>query len=307
MNTKTDIKKHTSIEYHADDFGLFLTQSKRILDCHINGILNGISVMPNSDSVEECMNLLIPYENDIAVTVHLNIIEGRSLSPVEEVPLLTDKNGVFSVSFGKLLISSFLPSRKNYRQQLKRELRAQINAVKMFLPVDAQIRLDGHAHYHMLPVVFDALMDVIQEDCLKVSYIRIPREYPALYLKHWKCLRYSSPINLLKVLILNVLANRNERKYRETLNQFDKKIFMGVFLSGRMYQECVLPILPDAEELAKKKNWGVEVLAHPGGVFEEEDITKLTNPDDVAFLTSDSRRKEALLFLSRRKVHEQSA
>ncbi|MGN1026061.1 MAG: ChbG/HpnK family deacetylase [Faecousia sp.] len=284
------------IEYHADDYGLFPEQSKRILCCYEKGKLNGVSVMPNSDDLAVCMELLRPYQKEITVTAHLNLIEGRSLCDPREIPLLTDPDGIFRVSFGGLLLHSFLPDRDAYRDQIKKEVRAQLSAVASFLEADAPLRIDGHAHYHMLPVVFDALMDVIREDHLQVSYIRIPREYPSLYVHRWKQLQDFSPINLVKVLILNILAKRNLRKYGDYLNTLEQRLFMGVFLSGRMYRENVARILPQANRLARKRNWKMEILAHPGGVFEAEDIAKLTNANDVSFLTSEARHKEASLF-----------
>lgn len=290
-------RKHptVSIEYHADDFALFPTQSRRILDCHTGGRLNGISIMPNSPHLAECLRLLEPYRDAIAVTVHLNLFEGRSLCPREEIPALTDSQGNLSCSFGSLLLHSYLPGRNAYRAQLKEELRAQIQAVQSQLP-EQPLRLDGHAHYHMVPVVFDALMDVIREDRLRVSYIRIPREFPSIYLKNRKQLRHLSPINFIKVLILNCLARRNAARYPKELAAMEQKLFMGVFLSGRMYKENVMPCLADAIRIAQEKKWGIELLAHPGGVYEPEDIACLTNASDVHFLTSDCRSREATLF-----------
>lgn len=296
MNAPAKAPPAVKIEYHADDFGLFPAQSQRILDCHRNGLLNGISVMPNSDYLSDCMQLLEPVLSQIQVTVHLNIIEGRSLCAPEDIPLLTDPSGIFRVSFGGLLLHSFLPGRNSYRDQLKKELRAQILAVKKHLPPDAHLRLDGHAHYHMLPVVFDALMDVIREEKMQVSYIRLPRESLSLYLRHFGQLQDLSPINLVKVLILNLLVARNRRKYHDYLSSLDQKLFLGVFLSGRMYRENVMPVLPDALKAAEKLGCGLEVLAHPGGVYEPEDVAKITNPDDLAFLTSPLRNREATLF-----------
>lgn len=242
------------------------------------------------------MELLRPYQKEILVTIHLNLIEGRSLCDPREVSLLTDSGGIFRVSFGGLLLHSFWPDRDAYRDQLKKEIRAQISAVASFLEKSAPLRIDGHAHYHMLPVVFDALMDVIREDRLWVSYIRIPREYSSLYLRRWKQLQDFSPINLVKVLILNILAGRNLRKYGDYLNTLEQRLFLGVFLSGRMYRENVDQILPDANRLAEERNWKMEILAHPGGIYEAEDIAKLTNADDISFLTSPKRRKEAAMF-----------
>ena len=284
------------IEYHADDFGMFPTQSQRILDCYRNGCLNGISVMPNSPWLETTMEGFRPFQKDIAVTVHLNLIEGKSLGGKEQVGLLTDDNGILRASFFHLLLRSYLPGRKVLRQHLKEEFRLQIAAVQKYLAPEQPVRLDGHAHYHMIPVAFDALMDVIREENLDVSYIRIPREYISLYFRHRECLRNFTPINMVKVGILNLLAVRNLWKYREYLCQIERKIFMGVFLSGRMYLENVAPVMQDACAFAKRHGCGLEILAHPGGVYEQEDICQLTHPDDIKFLTSDLRRKEASLF-----------
>ena len=285
---------NVKIEFHADDYGLFPTQSHRILDCHRNGNLNGISVMPNSPHLMECMSDMYGFSDEVAVTVHLNLIEGRSLT---DVPLLTDAEGNLNCSFGSLLLRSYLPGRNKYRQQLKQELRAQIQAIRKYFPEEKPLRLDGHAHYHMLPVVFDAMMDVVREDNLKISYIRIPREYWRIYLPCLGKLKDFSPINLVKVLVLNLLARGAERKYAAQLRQVQRKLFMGVLLSGRMYYENVIHLLPGALSLAEKLGLDLEVLGHPGGVFEQEDIAQITSPEDREFLTNDLRNRERSLFL----------
>ena len=289
-----DLQKNVKIEFHADDYGLFPTQSHRILDCHRNGNLNGISVIPNSPHLPECMSDMYTFSEEVAVTVHLNLIEGKSLTAV---PLLTDQEGNLNCSFGALLLRSFLPGRDKYRQQLKQELLAQIRAVQKYYPEGKPLRLDGHAHYHMLPVVFDAMMDVIREENLEISYIRIPREYPSIYLRCLKKLQDFAWINLAKVLILNLLAFRAERKYGHILKKLEHRLFMGVFLSGRMYYENVVHLLPGAVALAERKAMDLEILGHPGGVFEPEDMARITSREDKAFLTSPLRNREKSLFL----------
>ncbi len=46
------------IEFHADDYGLYRAQSRLILDCIENGRVSGISLMPNSPHLGECMEML---------------------------------------------------------------------------------------------------------------------------------------------------------------------------------------------------------------------------------------------------------
>lgn len=292
MEKRENLKPH--VEFHADDYGLFPAQSRRIQNCWEHGRLNGISVMPNSPFLAQTMEALPTGEGRPAVTVHLNLVEGKAAG--QDVPDLTDSQGNLNCSFGSLLIKSFLPGRKKLRQQLRRELKAQIQAVEACCA--DPLRLDGHAHYHMLPVVFDALMDVIREENLPVTYIRLPREFVGLYWKHLGRLHDFAPINLVKVAILNLLVVRNRLKYGKFLDTLEQRLFLGVFLSGRMYRDNVELVMEDALNLARKKGWDVEILAHPGAVLEPEDIGMLTNRDDVAFLTSPLRDREATLFLT---------
>lgn len=294
MNKK---KENPAIEYHADDFGMFSRQSQRIMACYEQGRLNGVSVMANGEALDECMQWLNHRQGQVAITIHLNLIEGRCLSTPAPKLGLTDEQGIFQDQFGPLLLHSFLPGRHARKAWLKTELAAQIHAVMERMPEGSKLRLDGHAHYHMIPVVFDAMMEVIQENALPVSYIRNPREYPLLYLRNWHKLQEFSLINLAKVLILNLLYYRNQYVHRNALKNLEKKVFLGVFFSGRMFRSNVETILSDAIALAQKKNRDLEILAHPGGIEEPEDIAKLTSNADIAFLTDELRRKEADLFL----------
>lgn len=282
-------------EFHADDYGLFPTQSGRILRCRREGALNGTSIMPNSPWLEQCLDML--PEEGIALSVHLNLMEGRCLAPKEELPLLTDAEGVFRVSFLRLLLCPLTGRRGEYRAQIKKELRAQIRALQpAFARFGQPLRLDGHAHWHMLPVVFDALMELIAEEELPVAYIRIPREPFALFWRHLSEILPVSPINIVKTLLLHMLAGRNLRRHRERLSRMEKKLFIGVLFSGRFDYKRMRSLLPDAERLAEACGWGLELLAHPGAVYEEEDIRQLTNRDDHRFLTSPDRETEAECF-----------
>lgn len=279
------------IEYHADDYGLFPAQSRRILDCAENGVLNAVSIMTTSPRLAVCMESFEPFLDKLDIAVHLNFMEGQALRP----GLLTGKNGTFRVTFGSLLLHSFLLDRKKYRAALKEEIKSQLQAAEPYLS-GKPLRIDSHAHYHMIPVVFDALMDVLTENKLPVSYIRIPMEPIGLYLRHWTELKGLRPINLVKVLVLNLLAARDLHKYRPFMETLEKRVFLGVMLSGRMSYPNVSALRKDAAALAERRGWGLEILAHPGGVYESDDLAELTHKDDAAFLSSRFRRDEAEMF-----------
>jgi predicted glycoside hydrolase/deacetylase ChbG (UPF0249 family) len=285
------------IEYHADDYGMFRTQSRHIIDCYHNGALNGISIMPNSPYLAECMDEIKDFKKKLAITVHLNLVEGQPLTGAKASKLI-DGDGNFNIGFVKLLLVGFVPVlRRIYYRQLRREMEAQILACREYMN-DGKFRLDGHVHYHMIPLVFDAIMDVVKEHNLEVSYIRFPREDLGLYRKVSGKIKGVKLINVIKVLVLNTLANRNERKYKEELVRLgvQKKFFMGVMLSGHMFYDNIKECIPVAADImADRGLQDMEILFHPGDITELTEVAQVTSKDDLDFLNINSagRFKEA--------------
>ena len=279
------------IEYHADDYGMFKTQSKHIMDCYHDGALNGISIMPNSPYLEECMAEIEGFRKKLAVAVHLNFVEGK---PLTKASRLVDRDGNFSIGFAKLLFVGFVPVlRIFYRKQVKREVEAQLLKCQPYMN-DGKFRIDGHLHYHMLPIVFDSVMKVVKENNLQVSYIRFPREDMDIYRRASGKVKGIKPINIIKVLVLNTLAGRNERKYREALTGLDvkRKLFMGVMLSGHMFYDEVKECITHAADImADRGLQDMEILFHPGDVTEESEVKELTSKDDLNFLNINSKNR----------------
>ncbi len=314
-------------EFHADDYGLFPEQSKRILRCITEGACNGISIMPNSPYLSECMEMLarsgvstgmngavseepVPgqplpgqaKERSVRVTVHLNLVEGKALSAPDHVSLLTDGEGIFRIGFGKLFLRSYLPGRAKLRAQICKEFRAQIRACLPYMPAD-DIRLDSHTHTHMAPVVFDAMMDAAAAENLQIANIRIPAEIPSVYKRHSDELTDQAFINRIKVFILNFCARRNLRKYKDTAFApclRNPAVFAGVMCSGRMNPANISAIHADLEKEAASRGTELELLFHPGAVYEPEDIAQITLEGDREFLTDKRRDREAesLMMLS---------
>ena len=298
-----------------------------------SGALNGVSIMPNSPYLQECTQMLaeacatrktsasskdsgfsdgtdVPESDTIrsvaglsrpnppvSLTIHLNLVEGKALSPLHKVSSLTDPDGVFRPSFGKLLLVSCVPVlRGRFLHQIRTEFRHQIRRCKPYFDDPAfcqQIRLDSHVHFHMIPVVFDAMIQAAKLEDLHPSYIRIPKEPVFLYLKHLPCLEHVRPVNFLKVLILNLLALRARLRYGSTPLDAAPALFSGVMLSGYMSKKNVRAILPDFLALCKKKNQGLEMLFHPGAVCSEAELSQVTSADDKTFFTDAGRSEEA--------------
>ena len=160
----------------------------------------------------------------------------------------------------------------------------------------------GCRFLHMLPVVFDALMEVIKENNFSVTYIRIPKEHISHYVAVG-ALSGLRPINIVKAIVLNILAWRNQHKYQAMLHSMEKKIFYGVIHSGNMCYETVEKIVKRYKKF-ERTEVNAEILFHPGSVLEQEDQAKLTNTADLYFLTNAGRKIEAdaMIQLKEKKI-----
>ena len=275
--------------FHADDYGILPNLSEKILQCVERGAINSVSIMANSKCFDECMEL-VKKEGNLLKSIHLNVVEGYALAPINKVRGLVDKNGIFKPSFGKYLFVSFIPGlRRRYLEYFYNEIDSQIARALPYINADG-VRLDSHVHYHMIPVFFDAMMKVVRERDLKLEYVRMPREVIQFYKSAGvKVL----PINLIKVAILNLLYEIDYHKHKKELRNTKRAVFMGVMLSGHMNYDDVSRVLPYAKKYADARGCDVELLFHPGGTDDAEEISQVTFKGDREAYMSKNRRIEA--------------
>lgn len=291
-----------NIIFHADDFGANREISEHILECYRKGALNSLSVLPNSPCLKECMELLETYRKDIAISLHLNLAEGRCLAEPEQVSALVDERGMFSVSFFKVLLLSFTGKRKELKRQIQIEMKAQIREM---LPYVEELRLDSHQHYHMIPLVLKSILDAIEElkqegeQVPEIAFIRIPAESLAPFFKHPKLWSTYRPINLIKNVVLNTLRLMDRR----LLAAYQKRtaVFWGILMSGRMDLERVSVLRADFEKIAKRKRLPLEILCHPGGVEKPDELMDGENHNCAAFYMDKGRKIEKEMLLSMQK------
>ncbi|MBE7021250.1 MAG: ChbG/HpnK family deacetylase [Ruminococcaceae bacterium] len=263
----------------ADDYGLCSTVSLNILKCLNEGVLNKVSAFVNFDKISSD-----EFGAGDNIALHLNLVEGRALSDLKG-SLLTDEKGNFKNTFTGLLKLSLFNSKRLY-EEAYREIRAQLHAFLKIFPKGEGIMIDSHQHTHMIPVVFKALLQAVSDEKVKVRYLRIPVESFVPYIKEPSLYFTYSPINIIKVALLNFLWLFNKRHFNK--NPLPTGLFCGVFLSGRM-DERVKKIIPHYIRLAKKKGDALEILFHPGYT----DITG--NKENVVFKSfylSENRKKE---------------
>ena len=243
----------------ADDYGVSKECNTRIENCFYNGVLNKISVLPNSEinDIQE----LIKNEN-LKLSLHINLVEGRPLSSADEIDLLVSKQGNFKYSFIGLFLQSLFGNRKKLEKQLYAEIEKQIDFWLKQIGDDYPLLLDGHQHTHMIPFVFKTLLKVIKDKNLNVSYLRIPTEplrpyllSPSLYLSY-------SLTGIIKQFVLNFFGHLNRKELKNSGINYG--FFIGVLFSGKMTEKRILKILPHYLKLAEKHHKDIEVTLHPG-------------------------------------------
>lgn len=158
-----DEEKRIKIFWHADDFGISVNQSKIIWECVENGMLNSLSVIPNSKFIKECKQEIKCIDKTVRVGIHLNLLEGRCCANPNEIPLLIDGEGIMKQSFLSLLFHSCGWKKREYTRQIKKELQAQIETFLKYYHVE-KLNIDSHNHFHMLPIVCNALVELICEE-----------------------------------------------------------------------------------------------------------------------------------------------
>ena len=295
--------KNKNVWIHADDYGLSRQTSAQILECCLKGQLDGISILPNFSCFEADMKALreaFPkFPKEVTCSVHLNLMEGPCLADKNEVTDLADETGFLCRSWGSLFLASFLPGRKKLQEQLEKEIAAQIQKVTRALGENRKIWVDGHQHTQMIPVVFDALCQVIQREGYQAVYIRNSAEPLWPFVKQLSLWKTYRPVNFVKNLILNLCAWYAEPKMRKL--GCKPMCLWGLVMSGHMDSARVSRILPDMLEKAEKNQRQLEILFHPGSMAKEEINNEYNSAEALEFYFSEGRviEKAALELVGR--------
>ena len=100
-----------SLIVNADDFGLSLGITDNILDAFDNGVLSNTSIIPNGHVFEYAIQEYKNREN-LDLSIHLNFVEGKPLTPSRKMSMLINKDGEYYHSFFSLWSRYLLMSSK---------------------------------------------------------------------------------------------------------------------------------------------------------------------------------------------------
>ena len=260
------------VNIHADDYGMTNHSNARIQACWEHGCVNGVSVMVNGNEP------LLPSGSRVSAALHLNLVEGKPITPAEKIPLLVRKDGCFRHSFFGLLMLSLSPKRDELERQLYLEIVAQLGEFRRLFPDEPALLLDSHQHTHMIPMVFTTLLRGVRDCGLNVSYMRIPAEPIGPFLREPSLYHTYRPANLVKNVVLNFLWCFNRKEFRES--GISTSVFCGILFSGEMDQRRLTRVFPHFLHLAEKRGMDLEFLFHPGAILPGESFL---DPDKTGF------------------------
>ena len=232
---------------NADDFGMSQAFNRAVLKGYQNGILTSASICANGEAFESAISEVIPQCPDLSIGVHLNIIEGKSLT---NVSLLTDENGIFNNGYGAMILKS---CNNEFLRQVEQEFRAQIEKIMAMTKVD---HIDSHVHTHAIPNIFKIVVKLAKE--YNIPYIRTQFEYPYLIPSIKKYLTIAYPINLIKIILLNTFTMINSNLVKEN-NLKTNDYLIGVGYTGMMDDKSIAYGL----NALKNKDCIAEALIHP--------------------------------------------
>jgi YdjC-like protein len=279
------------LRVHADDLGVSRGVTDGILRCVDEGPVDGASVIANGEAFDYAVAALRARPR-LTVSVHLNLVEGRPLTPAPELDLLVDAQGFLRHSFTSLWRAHALATpatRRRLEAQVRAEFRAQATRVRAALGPDAPLRLDSHQHLHHVPFVCRIVADLCVE--LPAAGMRLVREP---FLAGLPAESRPGLDGFAKHALLNGLGRRGRREAAARGIATDDW-FVGVLLTGQMSAVAVDAALrriharsaPDGREAS------VEILFHPGSAAPGEEAVWTRYPWGRAYYYSPWRRRES--------------
>ncbi len=278
---------------HADDYGCTRGVTDNILACVDAGTINSVSLLANGLDLDRALDEY-KRRQGMRLCIHLNLVERNPIAGLADVPLLVDSAGDFRHGFvslwGEYLRGSPALRRQLYAQ-VKRELGEQIRLVRGRLGKDHPVLVDSHLHFHMIPFVFRALMELHEEHGF--AYVRLPREPRYFGVRELGMLGTRAASGVLKHGLLRGLSRWVRPQLRRRgIASCDR--FLGVLFSGRMTVDAMKSVV---RALRGSEREVVEVVFHPGGGKPGEEHVWERQPELLVAYFSPwrEREREALL------------
>ena len=265
---------------HADDLGLAEGVDAAILDLAQSGRLQGASLLVNGPTATAAMQAWRDLADPPPLNLHVCLTEGHGLPDCPGIP----------TGFGTLLLASLLPwQRRRIAPQVHTVLLQQIGRYRQLTGL-RHIRLDGHQHIHLVPLVLDAVLDLASDE--SITWVRTTREPlpEGLPLRLWW--RSLQTGGLLKWLVLQLLSWLAIPRLRRAGLQTNRR-FAGVLFSGSMFGTAFRRCWETSySSITAKRAAQPVVLIHPALPNAASGMDQAAFQQSVAFFSSTNRQKE---------------
>ena len=155
---------------HANNLGLHVAIDRAIFHAYEQGAIAGASILVGGPTFREAAAEAVRLQ--MPTWLHLALVDARPVSPPGEIRSLVGTDGRFPPSLAAVLARAL--SGQLNPDQVRLEVRRQMERLADFGLADSRgMRIDGHQHLHLLPVVKNALFDLTAE--WHVRAIRQPR------------------------------------------------------------------------------------------------------------------------------------
>lgn len=234
---------------NADDFGQTRGINAGIIRAHREGILTSATLMANGPAFENAVQLA-RKNPDLGVGVHLNLVEGRPLSPPGEVASLLDSNGAFVSKYR--LIGRYI-FRGLQLAELRKELAAQIKRVTDCGIVPTHV--DSHKHIHAFPPFFRVVLKVLRD--FGIGAVRLPLD--RFRLRN----ALACPRGLPRTIALNAASHCSRRILRASSSITTTDHFAGTLRTGQVNGDWL------SEFIRRLPTGTTELMVHPGQCDDE--------------------------------------
>lgn len=245
---------------NADDFGMTSGVNHAIIEAHRAGTVTSCTLMANESAVEDAA-ALASRTPSLAVGCHIVLVDGRPLSPADNVSsLITSRNGNdarFRPGIAELAHAAV--SGKIQPSDVRREASAQI--VRLQSRGIALSHVDCHMHSHILPVVSRAVLRAASEHGIRA--VRNPFEpawsvaatHKSSSLRSWN---RSSQVTILRSLQPQFLRMVKESGMKTTEGT------IGIAATGLLDHDLLRRLVDAMPE----GTW--ELVTHPG--YNDQDL-----------------------------------
>jgi predicted glycoside hydrolase/deacetylase ChbG (UPF0249 family) len=243
---------------NADDLAWAEGVNRGIAEAHRNGIVTSATILANGAAFASAVEL-VKATPSLGVGVHLNLSDGKPVSPPETVPSIVNDRGQFAGGPEALLLRV---ARRNLRiKEVEMEWENQIHKV-----MNAGIQpthLDGHKHVHMLPGMFEIVLRLAKSN--NIAAVRISHEGSSLRAALSSGENQNIPLVMkqgVQARVLKLLA-RDARALAEAAGIATTDYFCGIAQTGELTIEGMKSLLQNLPEGT------TEMMCHPGFMDKE--------------------------------------